>query len=343
ISTIRVGGFDIGEKVALKVKPGAGRKLANLGAGLVKGVVCTVVGNMMGDYALSEGGTTGLSNSVAIGKNIPFNKNILYMITLGENPDFVAPTEDAGQSEANKRAMYIINVEKFTGGYIPDDARIDSCVIPGAPSLINSGSSTTPGTTPITPGTTPTTPGTSTRNFSGLLPVRSQTTDNYIISKYIGTTKYQGQCLQFAREVGTDMFNYPDNWNPAPNAWTAAANNQSLGTYSLSSLNYNNLIPGSILGVYIDGANQAHGLTADQYSHVVLYVGDFDGKKHVVMDGGWTNNNQTSFYTTIEEYFAVHQTYSLREVILPKDTLDATKKQEAIACLVNKNEICNYS
>jgi len=325
-----------GEKVALKVNPGAGRKWANFGAGLVKGIVCTVMGNMAGDYVLSDTGETGLSNSIVLAENITFYKNTLYMITLSENPDYNVPT-GTEKSQASKRAMYMLTVEKYTGNTgIPDDARIDSCVIPGAPTLIGSGS-TTPGSTSSTTSTA------STKNFSGVLPTRSPYSDDYIKSKYLGKTEYQGECLKFARTVGANMFNYQKAWVQSPNAWTVANQNQSLGYYNLSSLNYDNLIPGSIFGIYIDGANQEHGLTQDQYSHVILYVGDFDNKKHVVMDGGWTNNNQVSFYTTIEEYFSAHPTYHLKEIILPNGTLDDSKKQDAISCITNKNEVCNYS
>jgi len=63
------------------------------------------------------------------------------------------------------------------------------------------------------------------------------------------------------------------------------------------------------------------------------------------MDGGWSskNSNQKSFYTTVEKYFADHPTYHMRDLILPKNTLDYQSSQKLVSCVTDKTKICKYT
>ncbi len=184
-------------------------------------------------------------------------------------------------------------------------------------------------------------------DLSGVLPVKKNITDEQIKNELLGKTEYQNYCATFAREAGNYIFNYSPPLQ-SNDAWYFGNSNQViLKVNNETEINPNNLVPGSILGIKIGNKDfydtKEDGRLEDlPYTHVALYVGDFNGQRNVVFDGGWTNNNVKSFYKTFDQYFNDHPTYDLKEVILPKGSVTDEQKAYLSECIKSKNKFCNY-
>jgi len=92
-----------------------GKRLTG-GLGFARSIACMSAGNYSGSKTLEASGLTGLDNAVAITEDTVFNKNSIYKVELFDNTN-----------QANQSSRYTMKINKFTGGSIPDDQRVDHC------------------------------------------------------------------------------------------------------------------------------------------------------------------------------------------------------------------------
>ncbi|MDD3976064.1 MAG: hypothetical protein PHN22_02795 [Candidatus ainarchaeum sp.] len=94
-----------------------GSRLTSMGAGLLRGIGCGIIGNIVGSKNVRTNGAVLLNNSISIIEPVDFSKNILYQIVLEEN------------NLDDSHGRYILTISPTVDTNITSDSRLDNCSI----------------------------------------------------------------------------------------------------------------------------------------------------------------------------------------------------------------------